>query len=207
MKRFLKAVIPWARTFLIVVILGILAFFILSNAASIGKLRTGLDTANQKLESVGLEPVEVEGSVPGAQGPKGEPGRAPTAAEIAVAVANYCTVYDCRGPAGEDGEDGVHPTPEQIAEAVTAYCEAHGGCQGPAGTDGADGAPGKDGADSTVPGPQGPKGDTGSAGRGISSITCTAENNWSVVYTDDTTQTIEGPCRIGTVPPEEGETP
>lgn len=43
----------------------------------------------------------------GPQGPEGDPGRAPTADEIAAAVADYCAEHDsCRGPQGEPGRNG-----------------------------------------------------------------------------------------------------
>lgn len=61
MRRVLKAVWPYMRILVVVLVLGVIAFFILSNASSIGKLRAGLDEANNKLASVGLAPVEVEG--------------------------------------------------------------------------------------------------------------------------------------------------
>ncbi|WP_218044411.1 collagen-like protein [Paramicrobacterium chengjingii] len=212
MKRVLKIVWPWVRSLLAVVVLATIVFFVLANGTSIQKLRSGLDEANQKLASVGLAPVEVE-EIPGDQGPQGEPGRAPTSSEIAVAVSNYCTVNGCRGA---DGQDGEPPTPEQVAEAVTAYCAANNGCQGPVGETGPQGPQGEQGAPGeSITGPQGPvgpKGDTGSAGsdgkdgRGITTITCDTETlDWIITYTDDTTTTVDGPCRIETDEPDGSE--
>ena len=43
----------------------------------------------------------------GPQGPEGDPGRPPTAEEVAAAVADYCAEHDsCRGPQGEPGVAG-----------------------------------------------------------------------------------------------------
>ena len=98
------------------------------------------------------------------------------------------------GPAGRNGRDGTSPDP----------------VPGPPGRDGADGE--------SITGPAGPKGDTGppgkdgsngkdgtngSDGRGIVSIDCNPDADWVVTYTDGTTQTITGPCRLipeGTLP-------
>ncbi|WP_167131918.1 collagen-like protein [Paramicrobacterium chengjingii] len=209
MKRVLKIVWPWVRSLLAVVVLATIVFFVLANGTSIQKLRSGLDEANEKLASVGIAPVEVEGE-PGSVGPQGEPGRAPTSSEIAVAVSNYCTVNGCRGA---DGQDGEPPTPEQVAEAVTAYCAANNDCQGPVGETGERGAQGEQGVPGeSITGPQGPKGDTGSSGsdgkdgRGITAITCNTDNNWIITFTDDTTTTVDGPCRIESEDPDGSET-
>lgn len=162
MKRVLRAVWPYVRTLMLVFVLGLIAFFILSNAMSIGKLRAGLTEANDKLQAAGLAPVEVEGE-PGAQGPQGDPGRAPTAAEIALAVQNYCSINDCTGA---DGRDGPAPSTEQVADAVEAYCAANNDCQGPTGEAGADGQDGQDGKSITGPaGPAGPRGEQGQPGK------------------------------------------
>lgn len=128
-----------------------------------------------------------------------------------MAVQNYCSINNCTGV---DGRDGSAPTPEQIAEAVEAYCAANNDCQGPNGETGETGTQGATGPKGDT-GATGPKGDTGAAGkdgtngadgkdgRGIKAITCTADNNWEITYTDDTTTVVDGPCRIE---PESSET-
>lgn len=101
------------------------------------------------------------------------------------------------GPSGRDGRDGVDGQPGPAGPA------------GPPGADGADGAdgkpgpPGPEGPQGPVgpEGPQGPAGRDGDDGRGIASISCdTDTDDWTVTYTDDTTETIDGPCRVQTVP-------
>lgn len=119
------------------------------------------------------------------------------------------------GPVGAPGRDGRDGR------------EGPAGPQGPIGPNGLDsttpgpqglpGLNGLNGADSTVPGPTGPAGPAGANGangadgrdgRGITSVTCegTGENSyWVVTYTDGTTQTSTGPCRLTTLTlPTEG---
>lgn len=112
----------------------------------------------------------------------------------AVAVPSHPTVVPenpyvpVPGPAGRDGRDGKSvkgPPGESITgppgESIT----------GPAGPAGADGQPGKDGTN-------------GQDGRGISSMSCQADGTWLITYTDGTTQTVDGPCRLPlTGPPAE----
>jgi hypothetical protein len=125
---------------------------------------------------------------PGEQGPAGEPGRPPTADEIAAAVEAFCAEHDaCAGDPGEPGLDAV-VTQAALLSAVTGYCEVNvcTGATGPPGeagrpptavevaqavsdycglTDctgpaGVDGTDGLDGA----PGAQGPPGEQGVQG-------------------------------------------
>lgn len=99
-------------------------------------------------------------------GVAGEVGPAPSQAEIAVAVANYCGNGRC---------DAKSPSSEQVAAAVFTYCNANGGCRG---ADGASGANGRDVtaeqvmaavtqycSDGRCTGPAGPVGATGDDGR------------------------------------------
>lgn len=74
---------------------------------------------------------------PGARGPTGAPGRAPTDAEVAAAVAKYCAQNACVGATGATGPAGTD------GESIT-------GPQGP------QGPPGE-----SIVGPQGPPGPTG----------------------------------------------
>lgn len=118
------------------------------------------------------------------------------------------------GQTGAKGDPGQNATNDQVAGAVQDYCAAHGGCigapgqtgaAGPAGKDGqsgADGAngavgpPGPPGADGAQ-GPAGPAGPAGSDGRGVTSITCQNDGSWLITYTDGTTSTTQGPCKVG----------
>lgn len=115
----------------------------------------------------------------GAQGPRGLPGQD-----------------------GRDGRDGVDGAP---------------GPTGPAGRDGLNGQTitGKDGKDGTEgrPGPTGPAGPMGPAGadgspgtpgRGMTGGNCvgTGESSyWLLEYSDGTSQTVPGPCRINLASP------
>lgn len=99
-------------------------------------------------------------AVPGRTGEVGPRGPAPSAAEVAQAVASYCVVHaGCRGPGGAVGPS---VTPAQVAAAVTTYCNGQGACRGPVGVPGpvgSPGIPGKDGEDGQgVEGPIGPQG-------------------------------------------------
>lgn len=73
------------------------------------------------------------------------------------------------------------------------------GPRGPAGEDST--VPGPPGAASTVPGPQGatgsegPAGPAGPSGRGVTSVSCNDDGTWTFTYTDDSQQTVAGPCR------------
>lgn len=165
-------------------------------------------------------PVVVEGD-PGATGPTGATGQqgargpGPSAAQVAVAVAAYCSGGACSGPG---------PSEAQVAAAVTTYCDRNGQCRGPEGDTGASGSAGSDGkagergpgptaeqvaaavADycSTgacvgAAGPTGATGDTGAAGapgRGIDSVSCdsAAPITLTITYSDGTS--VEVSCGL-----------
>lgn len=123
----------------------------------------------------------------GLMGPQGEPGPAGPVGRPGEP-----------GPAGVDGESGGR---------------GPAGEPGPPGPAGPPGPPGPAGADSSVPGPAGPAGPVGPAGpaggdgkdgRGITSVECTDLGAWSITYSDGTTSTTPGPCRVLT-PPTNGQ--
>ncbi|QGZ16732.1 hypothetical protein PBI_DEWDROP_85 [Microbacterium phage Dewdrop] len=128
-------------------------------------------------EDPGNLPIPSATPIPGAQGERGEPGRAPTIEEIYQTVATYCALNGfCRGPQGES------PSEAQIAAAVVSYC-AGTTCQGPKGEPGAQGATGATGGQGPAgsqgdrgekgdKGDQGDPGAPGTPGRGITSTTC-----------------------------------
>ena len=114
------------------------------------------------------------------------------------------------GPPGRDGGDGA---------------DGPQGPRGPQGEPGEQGPPGpastipgpqgRTGADSTVPGPPGPQGPPGPAGangadgapgepgtpgRGITAVDCGSDGAWVITYSDGTTSTTGGPCRVLTIP-------
>jgi hypothetical protein len=148
--------------------------------------------------------------------PRPKDGRTPTKAEIqpmvTVAVASYCLEGRCTGKPGRDGNDGKDGrdgvdgkdapkvTDEQLLaaaqQALQAYCAQESQpCRGADGTDGKDGVDGKDGTD----------GKDGVPGRGIADSDCQEDGTWLISYTDGTTDTARGPCRV--VPPPVDPTP
>jgi hypothetical protein len=140
--------------------------------------------------------------------PKPADGKTPTKAElqpmVVAALAAYCVGDKCVGKAGTDGKPGKDGrdgengkdapvvTDEQLLTAAQAALQAYCGqetqpCRGPQGEPGA-----------TVTGPPGA---TGPTGRGIADTDCLEDGTWRITYTDGTTGTTRGPCRI-VLPPE-----
>lgn len=108
-----------------------------------------------------------------------------------------------RGLPGSPGRAG--PTPPCML--VSTKCQGRPGIPGKTGADGTDGVDGQDGADGTdgvdgVDGKDGVDGTDGKDGRGIASgPSCVdddtgAGSHWVTTYTDGTTSTSDGPCRI-----------
>lgn len=98
--------------------------------------------ANQ-VKGLGGTPVVQPSQLPGPQGPRGETGPGPSAAEVELAVASWCAPrHDCT------------PTATQVAAAVRVYCSGTA-CQGPRGSSGPTGSPGSPGATGSS-GAQGP---------------------------------------------------
>jgi len=138
--------------------------------------------------------------------PKPKDGVSPSAAQVRAVVAStvaaYCAGDKCVGKDGKDGEDGADGADGEDAPAVTdeellasaqqalaAYCAQDSRpCDGRDGVDGKDGTDGQPGAD-------------GKDGRGVKSVTCQDDGTWLVTYTDDTTSTTDGPCRVVPVLP------
>jgi hypothetical protein len=126
-----------------------------------------------------IGPQGIQGP-PGIQGPRGPIGI------TGQSPACFLEPSKCVGPkgaAGSDGEDGTQgPQGDTGATGAT-------GDQGVPGVDGVDGKDGVDGA----------AGVDGKDGRGVKSVTCKDDGTWLITYTDDTTSTTDGPCRV--VPP------
>lgn len=152
-----------------------------------------LDLANQKLVSVGEQPVPVPPV------PQGIPGRPGTNGSDGV---NGLSAYELWLSQGHRGT---------LAQFLLSLQGPRGatGATGPTGADST--TPGPAGADSTVPGPTGPAGPAGPAGkdgtngtngtdgapgRGIDSLMCGTDGRWTVTYTDGTTADA-GRCRSG----------
>jgi hypothetical protein len=104
--------------------------------------------------------TRIVGNITGATGAVGP---APSQAEIAIAVANYCSSGRC---------DAKNPSSEQVAAAVVAYCTVNSGCKGDNGVNGKDvtaeqvmAAVSQYCADGRCTGPAGPVGAAGADGR------------------------------------------
>jgi len=163
--------------------------------------------ANQ-VRSLGGQPVAEgkpgEKGPPGPQGPQGSPGplgpQGPPGSEgkqgpIGITGQTPRCLLEpskCVGPKGAAGADGKNGT------------DGKDGAQGPAGPKGDTGPAGPEGPQGPagVQGEQGPIGPTGPQGRGIADTDCQEDGTWLITYTDGTTDTSRGPCRI--VIPETG---
>lgn len=144
----------------------------------------------EQIRSLGEEPViepettqqEVTGDVqdrfvpvPGPRGPAGTPG---VDGDVGP-----------RGPAGEPGV-GLPGTSGKDGSSVTGPAGSDGS-PGEDGSAGPAGPPGKDGRD----GSNGSDGAPGKDGRSITSVTC-PEQDWVITYSDGTSDTVNGPCRL-----------
>lgn len=120
---------------------------------------------------------------------------------VKLAVAAYCLEDRCagkpgtpgpKGDPGDDGKDAPKVTDEELLraaqQALLSYCgQETQPCKGEAGQ------PGKDGQAGTQ----------GEPGRGIADTDCQDDGTWLITYSDGTTDTARGPCRI-VVPPGPG---
>lgn len=74
-------------------------------------------------------------------------GKSPNVADVLVAVSQYCSNGQCKGPAGERGSNAPPVADAQVLSAVVAYC-SDGRCigaKGDTGNTGGTGNPGEDG--------------------------------------------------------------
>lgn len=138
-----------------------------------------------RLQAVADEPTP---AAIGPKGDKGEPGRDGRPGKDSTVP----------GPKGDKGDDSTVPGPTGFAGLT--------GLTGPPGADGKDGAPGLDGAPGKdgPPGAPGIDGAPGTDGRDVISVTCEGADDtsyWLVTYSDGTSQTSSGPCRLTTLPP------
>lgn len=77
---------------------------------------------------------------------RGADGLTPTPEDVARAVAEKCADGSCRGPQGVPGQNAPSITPAELVVAVATYCST-GICVGPSGKDGTDGTDGTNGVD------------------------------------------------------------
>ena len=121
-------------------------------------------------------------------GPPGQQGGDGEDSDVPGPAGEKGQDSDIPGPAGIPGEDSEVPGPAGERGAPGSDGETVVGPPGPAGAKGEKG--------DSVTGPPGPKGAKGSAGRGISGVTCTSGGDWKFTFTDDTSITVDGPCRV-----------
>jgi hypothetical protein len=143
--------------------------------------------------------------------PRPKDGHTPTRAElqplVQATVAAACAEGKCtgktgaEGPKGKDGQDAPPPSEEYlrslIVSELTAYCSQDSRpCQGAVGPAGPIGSQGP-------PGPPGPKGDTVTP-KSIEDTDCVgegADSHWTISYSDGTTDTASGPCKVSSATP------
>lgn len=138
----------------------------------------------------------------------------PTMAQVARAVAELCD-GGCDGKDGVDGKDAPPPDPAElhalVTQVVLTYCDAGPQCdKGDTGEAGRD-APSVEEVRAMVttvvddhcaaqPGGtcEGAGGDDGAPGVGLRDFECPDDENddWLITFTDDTTRTVTGPCRV-----------
>lgn len=133
-----------------------------------------------------LEDAAAGGSepIPGPAGAKGEKG--------------------AKGDKGEKGDKGDKGDPGPQGEKGDPGAAGLAGSPGAPGNVGASGLQGAKG-EKGDPGPKGDKGDPGAPGRGIESVICEGngqESYWVVTFSDGTSATSTGPCRLTTLQPE-----
>jgi hypothetical protein len=163
----------------------------------IAALSDAVNQANNRLSAQGSVPVAVPpvttdtGKVPGPQGPIGPQG-----------VDGFTGAQGIPGVAGAPGLPGVTGDPGAGGK---SGADGLAGVTGSAGVPGTNGVTGLDGV-AGVAGPAGAPGALGVAGRGVASVACVdapvtvppivPASSWVITYTDATTTTTPGPCRV-----------
>ena len=136
----------------------------------------------------------------GPQGPQGEPGpqgpRGPVGPTGMNGHSPGCLILvsQCQGPQGTPGAPGLTGPPGQPGEQ---------GEPGEPGVTGAQGIPGEPGpkGEAGAKGDTGAQGVPGTPGRGIADTDCLEDGTWRITYTDGTTSSARGPCRVVAVAP------
>lgn len=150
------------------------------------------DRADEVVDEGPPTTVSGERGPAGPAGPTGFPGRPGT-----------------EGPSGPPGAEGQPGTDGQSIMGTPGPLGLPGapgstGEPGSPGADGPAGPPGESGPSGPT-GPEGPPGPTGTPGepgqpgtdgRGVLTLTCQDDGTWLITYTDDTTSTTPGPCRV-----------
>ena len=149
------------------------------NAALAAQVRSlgGKPVAEGKPGARGDQGPQGPQGIQGPIGPQGPPGPIGITGQSPRCLLEPTRCVGPKGAAGSDGEQGTQgPKGDTGATGET-------GPQGLAGVDGKDGTDGRDGAN-------------GKDGRGITSVSCQQDGTWLFAYTDNTTQTVDGPCKV-----------
>jgi hypothetical protein len=123
------------------------------------------------------------------------PSLIPDSDEVSEGVPGAPGSPGATGSRGEKGEQGDMGVPGQTGPPGPPGKDGGDGTDGAPGGQGEPGTPGPGGADG-APGAPGAPGTPGQDGRGISSVVCETDGTWTITYTDATTSTTSGPCRI-----------
>ena len=127
--------------------------------------------------------TEGAAGAPGEQGAEGAPGEPGVDGRSILGTPGPLGLPGAPGNAGEPGAPGADGPAGPPGESGPA------GPTGPAGPPGVAGPPGSAG----LPGAAGTPGEDG---RGVLTLTCQDDGTWLITYTDDTTSTTPGPCRV-----------
>lgn len=170
-------------------------------------------------QKVNLTQVEVDqiARVAATMVPKPKNGTTPSAAQVqgvvSATILTFCAQdsQPCRGGEGPKGKDAPPITEAQLSGAVGAFCgEDAANCRGPRGETGSAGRGIKsitksgeivtvtytDDTTITFTVPDGQVGPQGTPGRGIVSTKCQEDGKWLFTYSDDSTEIVDGPCRV-----------
>lgn len=161
------------------------------NAALANQVRSlgGQPVAEGKPGDKGPPGPQGSQGIQGPTGPQGPPGAPGKPGPIGITGQSPQCLLEptrCVGPKGSSGSDGKDGTAGKTGPQGPPGVDGKDGTNG---VNGQDGAPGKDGTN-------GVNGADGKDGRGIQSITCESDGSWLITYTDSTTSTTDGPCRV-----------
>lgn len=167
----------------------------LTSSDVLALIRAEVDTLHPDLTRAQREAIIKAAAVAAAKRiPEPEDGQdAPTLEDMRPVIAAEVAKI----PAPDDGQDGRTPTAQEVTAAIEALCG--GSCVGPQGPAGPPGPAGP-------AGPAGSDGQDGDDGRSIASVTCGDSDDWTIHYSDGTSETVAGPCRIDQPEPEPSTT-
>ena len=158
----------------------------------------------RQAQAEGVDPESpTPGEVSQQAGPRGEAGpQGPVGPQGPQGLRGETGSTGAPGPAGPTGPTGP---PGPAGRDGSTGATGSSGSDGAAGADGATGPAGPPGpvGPAGTPGATGPQGEQGTAGPvgvGIASVTCQDDGTWLITFTDSSTQTTPGPCRVDLMP-------